>query len=170
MKLITSPAAFTFRRAPSKTGAASAVERKSRREVSTFVISQRRTDDIFVGGCLSLLILCLSVFVVNRFQPSDYHKEVDKLQFVEHQHLMKRSDRNYDYDKLKFVGQSIRLPINRLRLVTDTRSAQLFIHDQKSAQAMKVVHVSFTSEVIGEITDIRAFANVDQIRHPISAH
>src|SRR2546423_7793833 len=77
---------------------------------------------------------------------------------------------NHSYDKLKFVGQSISFPANRLRLETDTRGAQLFIHDQKSAQPMKVVHVSLASEVIGEITDIRAFANVDQIRQAVGTH
>ena len=76
---------------------------------------------------------------------------------------------NHSYDKLKSGGQSIRFPANRLRFVTYTRGAQLFIHNQKSTQTMKVVRVSLAREVIGEIADIRAFANVDQIGHAVSA-
>ena len=63
---------------------------------------------------------------------------------------------------------SIRFPTYRLRFVADTRGAQIFIHDEKGAQAMKIIHVPLAGQVVGEVADISAFTNVDQVRHAIS--
>lgn len=40
---------------------------------------------------------------------------------------------------------------------------ELFIHDQKCAESVEVVGVAFAREVVSEIRDVRAFANIGEI-------
>ncbi len=67
----------------------------------------------------------------------------------------------------KGEGASIRFPTQRLRFVVHTHRPDLFIHDQKRAEPVKVILISLARKVISEIADVGSFADVSEISHAV---
>src|SRR6266446_1213555 len=65
--------------------------------------------------------------------------------------------------------KSVCLPTQRFWLVANARGAELFVHDQKCADAVEIICVTLAREVISKVADVRPFRDVDQIGQPIRA-
>src|SRR5262245_40416893 len=59
------------------------------------------------------------------------------------------------------------LSSSKVWFVAQARDAQFLVHDQKCAETVKVVYVSFAREIVSQIAHVCAFANVDQVRHAV---
>src|SRR5437870_5649421 len=67
------------------------------------------------------------------------------------------------------ITKSVALPTQRLWLVTHTRRSYLFVHNQESAETVKIILITLARKVISEIADVGSFADISEMSQAVGA-